>query len=228
MSLPDREESLLDTLQAISDAGYPYVLVGGWAVTAFSQRFSTDVDLVIPEHVAGDYHSLLVGRGYERTRETDTTGYYEGRFIQYSKDVGNPTSIDLLVNALRSRQTDGEWSYQYFDRHSQSARVGRTTSVEARIPERELLVAIKLHSGRLTDARDVVATATDVDWGRVEAHLHRGEPNALDSQLAGILEQLDDERFANAFKGQFEQQTLPEDTIDNVRAFLLEQRDRLK
>ena len=41
MSLPDREQELLTTLDAINDAGLPYILVGGWAVTAFNQRFST-------------------------------------------------------------------------------------------------------------------------------------------------------------------------------------------
>jgi hypothetical protein len=49
MSLPEREHELLTILQAINDASYPYVLVGGWAVTAFNQRISTDVDIVIPE-----------------------------------------------------------------------------------------------------------------------------------------------------------------------------------
>ena len=34
MSLPDREQELLTTLDAINDADLPYVLVGGWAVTA--------------------------------------------------------------------------------------------------------------------------------------------------------------------------------------------------
>lgn len=227
MSLPERENELLTTLQAITDAGYPYVLVGGWAVTAFNQRFSTDVDLVIPETALQEYESFLSERGYEQTGAYETTALYDGRFIQYSNDVGNPVSVELLVNALRCRQTDAEWSYRYLKQHSQPATIGRTLTVDTRIPEQELLLAIKLHSGRLTDVRDVVAAATNADFDRIEAHLHRGDLAALATQLDGIREQLDDASFADAFKGEFQQQTMPEEDIDRVRAFLDDQQNRL-
>lgn len=228
MSLPDREQELLTTLAAINDASLPYVLVGGWAITAFSQRFSTDVDLVVPEEALEDYESFLRDEDYVRTSEHDTAGVYEGRFIQYSKDVGNPVSIELMVNALACRQTEAEWSYRYLDQHSRSVTVGRTKSVHTRIPERELLLAIKLHSGRFTDARDVVAAADDADFDRIENHLHRGEPDALAEQLGTIDAQLTDESFVDSFKGEFQQQTVPDATIERVRAFLATQRDRLQ
>jgi hypothetical protein len=228
MSLSDREQELLTTLEAINEVDLPYVLVGGWAVTAFNQRFSTDVDLVIPETAVDDYASFLLDRDYERTGEHDTSGIYEGRFIQYSKDVGNPVSIELMVNALRCRQTDAEWSYRYLDQHAQPVTVGRTLSVDTRIPERELLLAIKLHSGRFTDARDVVAAAADADFDRVETHLHRGDPEALAEQLASISEQLTDESFADSFKGEFQQQSVPDATIERVRDFLAGQQERLR
>lgn len=227
MSLPERESELLATLQTITDARIPHVLVGGWAVTAFNQRFSTDVDLVIPETALDDYDAVLTDHDYERTSEYDTSGLYEGRFIQYGKDVGNPVHIDLLVNSLRCRQTGAEWSYRYLDQHSQPATVGRTVTVETRIPERELLLAIKLHSGRLTDVRDVVAAATNADFDRIERHLHRGDPAELSAQLGGMLEELNDESFADAFKGEFQQNTLPENSISRVRTFLTEQRAQL-
>ena len=227
MSLPDREQELLTTLDAITEAGLPYVLVGGWAITAFNQRFSTDVDLVIPETAVEDYASFLRERGYERTSEHDKSGIYERRFIQYSKDVGNPVSVELMVNALRCRQTDGEWSYRYLDQHAQPISVGRTLSVDTRIPERELLLAIKLHSGRFTDARDVVAAAPDADFDRVETHLHRGDAEALGEQLASISEQLADDSFVDSFKGEFQQQSVPEETIERVRDFLAAQQERI-
>lgn len=227
MSLPERETELLTTLQAITDAELPYVLVGGWAVTAFSQRFSTDVDLVVPASAEEEYDAVLADHEYERTSEYDTSARYDGRFIQYSKDVGNPVNFDLLVNALRCRQTDAEWSYRYLDQHAHSASVGRTVTVDTRIPERELLLAIKLHSGRLTDVRDVVAAATDADFDRVETHLHRGDLAALATQLGGIVEQLNDASFADSFKGEFQENDLPEDDIERVRTFLSKQQARL-
>ena len=228
MSLSDREQELLTTLEAINDAGLPYVLVGGWAVTAFNQRYSTDVDLVVPEDAVEDYESFLREYDYDRTSEHDTSGIYEGRFIQYSKDIGNPVSIELMVNVLRCRQTNAEWSYRYLDQHIQPVTVGRTMSVDTRIPERELFLAIKLHSGRFRDARDVVAAATDADFDHVETHLHRGDPDALSEQLASISEQLADESFVDAFKGEFQQQTVPEAMIERVRDFLAAQQERLQ
>jgi hypothetical protein len=131
MSLPDREQELLTTLDAINNADLPYVLVGGWAVTAFNQRFSTDVDMVVPEEAVEDYESFLRDRDFDRTSEHDTSGIYDGRFIQYSKDIGNPVSIELMVNALRCRQTDADWSYHYLEQHAQPVTVGRTVSVDA-------------------------------------------------------------------------------------------------
>jgi hypothetical protein len=137
-------------------------------------------------------------------------------------------SIELMVNALRCRQTNAEWSYRYLDQHSQPVTVGRTQSVDTRIAERDLFLAIKLHSGRFTDARDVVATAMDADFDRAETHLHRGDPELLSEQLDGISEQLADESFVDAFKGEFQQQTVPEETIERVRGFLAAQQERLQ
>lgn len=228
MSLPDRERELLVTLEAINDADLPSVLVGGWAITAFNQRFSTDIDLVIPETAVEAYDSVLGEHGYDRTKVDDTSGIYEGRFIQYSKDVGNPVNVELLVNALRCRQTDGEWSYRYLDQHARPMTVGRTRTVETRIPERELLIAIKLHSGRATDARDVVAAASEADFDRVATHLDRGDQGALAGQLASISEQLADEAFDDAFKGEFQERTVPDETIERVRAFLAAQQERIR
>ena len=45
MSLGEREDELLDTLEAVIDADLPYVLVGGLAIAAFNQGFITDVDI---------------------------------------------------------------------------------------------------------------------------------------------------------------------------------------
>jgi hypothetical protein len=93
MSLPEREQELLEMLDAINDAGLPYVLVGGWAVTAFNQRFSTDVDLVVPEHAVEDYDSFFRDRDYERTSEHDTSGVYEGRFIIVAARKPTPSGV---------------------------------------------------------------------------------------------------------------------------------------
>ena len=85
MSLGEREDELLDTLEAVIDADLPYVLVGGWAIAAFNQRFTTDVDVVIPAQSVDDYTDLLTDRGYEKTADIERNERYEGRSIRFAK-----------------------------------------------------------------------------------------------------------------------------------------------
>jgi len=59
MSLSERQTELVETHRAIQDAGLPYVLVGGWTVSAFQTRFTTDIDTVIPATAIDDYDSLF-------------------------------------------------------------------------------------------------------------------------------------------------------------------------
>jgi hypothetical protein len=42
--------------------------------------------------------------------------------------------------------------------------------VNVRVRSKELLVAVKLHSGRLTDARDPIALINDIDLDDVAIH----------------------------------------------------------
>ncbi|UHQ99287.1 hypothetical protein HYG81_26020 (plasmid) [Natrinema zhouii] len=119
MSLPERQTELIDTHRAIQDAGLPYVLVVGWAVSAFQARFTTDVDMVLPEISLDEYDALLTNAGYIREFDNDVANIYEGRIVRYEKPVGeNTVEFDALVGALRCRQTDAEWSYRYLEEHS--------------------------------------------------------------------------------------------------------------
>lgn len=227
MSLGEREDELLDTLEAIIDAELPYVLVGGWAIAAFNQRFTTDVDVVIPDQVLDEYAALLTDRDYEKTADVARNDLYEGRTVRFEKDVGNPVQFDAMVDALGCRQTEAEWSYQYLTRYSgpEELRTGRP--ITARIPERELLFAVKLHSGRKADSRDLVALATDADFDRIATHLHRGDTEKLVGRIDAVLDRITSENFEDAFKGVFEQQTVPAQNIDTVVEFLREQRRHL-
>jgi hypothetical protein len=75
MSLPERQSELVTTHRAIRDAELPHVLVGGWAVSAFQTRFTTDIDAVIPETSLDDYEELLRDRGYEKEFEADVSSW---------------------------------------------------------------------------------------------------------------------------------------------------------
>ena len=65
------------------------------------------------------------------------------------------------------------------------------------------------------------------DFDRIEEHVHRGDPDALDGQIERVLERLADEGFEDSFKGVFQQEKLPTDAVDELISFLAEQRDGL-
>jgi hypothetical protein len=228
MSLGDREAELQDTLEAVVEDELPYVLIGGWAIAAFNQRFTTDVDVVIPGQAVDNYTALLTDRGYEKTADVERNNIYEGRTLRFEKDIGNPVRFDAMVDALGCRQTAAEWSYRYLVEHSVIEELRTGQPVTARIPERELLFAVKLHSGRKADTRDLVVLAADVDFDRIETHLHRGDPEKLAGRIDTVLSRLTAEDFEDAFKGVFEQQTVPEQDIDTVVDFLRTQRQKIE
>ncbi len=221
MSLQERQAELVDTHRAIQVEGLSYVLVGGWAVSAFQTRFTTDIDLVIPKTELNEYDTLLNDLGYNTEFDEDVANVYEGRIVHYEKAVGhNAVEFDALVGALRCRQTDAEWSYRYLHEHSVVESLEVAENLTARIPEPALLFALKLHSGRLADARDLVIVSSEAEFDRIERHIDRGDSDRLAEQIERVLKELEREEFADSFKGVFRQTELPEDTIDELIAFL--------
>lgn len=216
----DRENEIFAVLQEFADEDLPFVVVGGYGVSAFQHRFSVDADIVVRDDRLEEFTELLDDRGFEAVadRELDV---YGGRYLAYEKDVELPVTIDLLVNSLRCRQTDGVWRYRYFRQHSVTENIeGSERAVTVRVPERELLMAVKLHSGRLTDVRDVVALAGDVDFEALATHLDRGDEEKLHDVLDGVYETLVDENFEDSFKGVFSTTEFPEEDIEAVREFV--------
>jgi len=47
MSQEDRSEALIEVLEELEQSDIGFVLVGGYAISQFETRFSTDLDLVI-------------------------------------------------------------------------------------------------------------------------------------------------------------------------------------
>lgn len=229
MSLTERQSELVDTHRAVRDADLPYVLVGGWAISAFQTRMTTDIDAVIPDTAVNDYDALLADHGYEKEFEEDVSNVYEGRMIQYKKPVGeNAVTFEALVDALRCRQTDAEWSYRYLHDHSTVESINIADDLDGRIPEPPLLFAMKLHSGRKADARDLVVLSTRADFDRIERHVHRGDTEKLDERIGIVLSRLQQDGFEDAFKGIFQQEELPTNAIGDLISFLSDQRAELR
>lgn len=99
---------------------------------------------------------------------------------------------------------------------------GSEESVRVRVPSEELLIAIKLHSGRLTDARDVVALIEDADLEQVGKHIDRGDREKLRQVLESVEQTISDTSFGDSFKRVFSQNTLPEKQIQRLQEFIQE------
>lgn len=221
MSLPERQTELVETHRAIQDASLPSVLVGGWAISAFQTRFTTDVDMVIPEPALEEYDELLRDRGYTKEADDDVSNIYEGRMIQYEKPVGDyAVEFDALVGTLRCRQTNAEWSYRYLQEHSVVTPLEVAEGLSARIPEPSLLFSLKLHSGRLADARDLLIVGANAEYDHISDHLHRGDPEKLVDRIESVLDVLEQDGFEDSFKGVFRQQDFPDDELEKLIQFL--------
>lgn len=225
MKLAEREREILVVLNSLSGSVESFVVVGGYAVSALARhRFSVDCDLVVRERDVGRIETVLESYGFSKVQEH--AGFdkaYSGRFVRYAKKVGGlPVSVDLMVGSLVSRDTDGSWSFDYVSSHSVEATVrGVEASVKCRIPERELLLAFKLHSARLADVRDVVMLSETADWDEVIAHLNRGNLAKLRTSLNRVLGDLDDPRLANSLKAEFS-------TKQDVKSEVAKTRDKVK
>lgn len=210
MELVDRENEILRIVDELSRSIPDFIVVGGYAVSAHTKhRFSVDCDLVATTRDLPDIDSLLQREGFQKGVERVLDSTYGGRFIRYVKRIGKlPVSIDLLVDALVCRQTEGSWSHDYISSNSVKILLpGIQDSIKARTPTKELLIAFKLHSARKPDVRDVIMLGEGVDWKIVQRHAIRGSSTKLKSSLKKFIAEFEDKKLANSLKGVFEIQT---------------------
>jgi hypothetical protein len=221
MEFIERENEILKTIKSMADAGLDFVVVGGYAVSALARhRFSVDCDLVVPKKKLDDFENFLGKEGFEKHIEKagfDET--YAGEFVSYKKEVGRfPITVDLLVGSLVCRATKASWSFEYVKKHSITANIpGTEASVGCRIPEKELLIAFKIHSGRRADVRDIVMLMENMELDALVNHSRRGNIEDLKNQVRRIVSMLDDESLVDSLKGVFTLTTDVKKQIKNTK-----------
>lgn len=223
MSFENRSGALVELLDELDETGLNYVLVGGYAVSSFDTRFSTDLDVVVGTEDKETFVTFLEGRGFEKTDAHRKDWVYATEVIEYQKHLAprQPIGFDLLVNGLGCRQTNAQWSYDYLEEYSHKREVSSgTTATTARTIDGAVLVAAKLHSGRETDLRDVLAVAEEIDLDDVTPHLYRGDESALRDQLERNVGFLDTDELRHGFQSDFGSSTVSEETIDRLRNYL--------
>jgi hypothetical protein len=230
MSFHGRSDALVELLEELTREGREYVLVGGYAVSAFNARFSTDLDIVVAPDSKAEFVDFLDSRGFEKTDSHAKEWFYDTEVIEYEKRLTpqQPIGFDLLINGLGCRQTEAQWSFDYLYDHSRQQEVsGGTVKTTANVVDGPLLVAVKLHSGRETDLRDVLAVAEAIDLDAITPHLRRGNEDSLRDQLEGGLEILDSEGLKHGYRSDFGASAVSKETVTALREYLSVEVDRL-
>ena len=88
-------------------------------------------------------------------------------------------------------------------------------------------MAAKLHSGRETDLRDVLAVAEEIDLEAVTPHLRRGDDDALREQLEHGLEILESDELKHGYRSDFGASAVSEETVSALQEYLTGQVNRL-
>ena len=202
--LTAREGEIVRILRILGTESNRFVLVGGYAVNALApHRFSVDCDLVINQETVPAIVQILKREGY--AREPGVSKKSRSRVENYTKSLEQgKADVDLYVDRLTSRQTDGAWGYEFMQKNSIEAIVaGVTGSAQSRVASRELLTALKLHAGRDQDMADIVVLSERIDWESVAAFAACGSRKKVESQLASELQLLDEKKFISDLKSQF-------------------------
>ncbi|MFC7185997.1 hypothetical protein [Halorubrum yunnanense] len=226
MSFANRSDALIELLDELTQGGHKYVLVGGYAVSAFNARFSTDLDIVVAPDSKSEFVEFLERRDFEEMDNHAKEWFYDTEVFEYEKRLTpqQPIGFDLLVNGLGCRQTEAQWSFNYLYDHSHEQEVsGGTATTTARVIDGAVLIAAKLHSARETDLRDVLAVAEEIDLDAVTPHLQRGDDNALREQLERGLEILESDELKHGFRSDFAASAISEETVIALQEYLSSQ-----
>ncbi len=196
-----KENEIFEILQRFIDSNLDFIVVGGYAVSAFKHRFSVDADIVIKFHDLSKFEEILRKKGFKKTISKSLENVYFSKFVRYEKEQA---SVDILINTLVSRSTNASFSYELLSGNSIKKKIiGIEKEVIARIPIKELLIVMKLHSGRLTDFRDIAALAKDTDLKLINKFLFIGDLKELEKNLSKLHKVVNDKNFVNSFKGVF-------------------------
>lgn len=199
----DRENEIFAILEKLLLEDLEFIIVGGYAVSSYKHRFSVDADIVIRKEDQEKFEKVLKEKGLKKQQSRILTDFYGSGFMRYEKKEPI-VSFDLLMNGLVSRTTDASFSFDLIFNDSQKRKIiGIEKEIKARIPSKELLIAMKLHSGRLTDIRDIAALSKNTDLEKIKKLISKGNLEILKKHLKDLKETVNKKNFIDSFKGVF-------------------------
>lgn len=186
-----------------------FVLIGGFAVSAYDfPRLSVDLDIVIPEKELVFFRALLNKEGFVLSKKKSNLDLiYGGKYEKYIKKERLPISVDLLINSVQSRQTNYPYSFQYLFENSELREVRGwhpATRARVRVPNKEILIALKINSMRTADKRDIIMLCYErPNVDKIFAHLKNCPIDIILHHINELLELLTDPKHKDALKGVF-------------------------
>lgn len=196
-----RENAIFEMLQKLKNTKLPFILVGGYAISAYKHRFSVDADIVIKKENLKEFEKILKENKFSMTVSKKLENVYAS-FVRYENK--QKVSFDLLVNGVAVRQTGALFDFKLLMENSEEREViGTEKSLFLMVPRKEALIAMKAHSGRLTDFRDIAALAYDIDHQILKKLISTGNTAIIKSNLKKLAEILEKKDFIDSFKGVF-------------------------
>lgn len=200
----ERENTIFEVLQDFIDKNLDFVLIGGYAISSFKHRFSVDADIVIKKEDLEKFADLLKQKNFKKTISKELDNLYSTEFIRYERKEELAVSFDFLIGGMGIRQTNSSMSFDTIYKDSSKRMVkGIEKEVKVRIPSKELLIALKLQAGRLTDFRDIVALSKDINIDKIRIFLKNVDKGTLEQHISHLLSLIDKKEFMDSFKGVF-------------------------
>ena len=212
--LLEREKEIFRLIELFKENNLKFIVVGGYAVSTYKKRFSIDLDIVIPNSELLKFEELLSKEKYSAGYEKTIAILYGENFKRFIKKMNNlPVNVDLLINGLVSRTTDSTWSFESIENNSIKRRLN---NLDFLTPAKELLIAMKMHSGRSSDTRDIVALMP-CNEDKLKEFLLRGNLNKLKDSIKKQFLFLRKPQFDDSFKGIFGIQAYNQKDVESAR-----------
>jgi hypothetical protein len=198
-----REKICFDVLNLL-EKNESYVVIGGYAVSSYGfPRFSIDLDFVIPETSLTFFHQFMSQEGFSKSKEKSDLAYSD-KFERYEQDL---VSIDLLINTVESRQTGYSYPFSYVYSNSEIRQVSGWDPLHkarVKVATREMLIALKIHSLRDADKRDIIMLCYQMpDMSALVKHLRNGPKIILLEHIRELKSVLDDQHLKDSLKGVY-------------------------
>jgi hypothetical protein len=218
-----REKVCFDVLKLL-EKKKSYVIIGGYAVSSYGfPRFSIDLDLVIPQSSLLFFHQFIAQQGFTKSKEKSDLAYAGG----FERHVKGLVSIDLLINTVESRQTGYSYPFSYIDANSKIRQVSGWNPIHiarVKVASREMLIALKVHSLREADKRDIIMLCYQMpDVTTLANHLRNGPKSILLQHIGELGYVLDNQPLKDSLKGVYSvDDKVFEKTVKNCRHVLEE------